>query len=202
MQIVIWSIGEDQKSFERIPHLFDFHLKAYYVCKVVTWKLFTRLYFDRMLIRCNIFVELEHLILFNTFDKYHNFIYFRINIKLIVQRQFMSRCSHAASTPIIIKLTCVFFTSASDTKFLDDPDELEVYGKEVQKSGTHLASYSFEVCISSTKFLTMMCSIERFHWRHAVDQHGRRIAQTDLDIQGSHADHALEPRMEKFMEKP
>ena len=47
-------------------------------------------------------------------------------------------------------------------------------------------------------------SIERFHWRHAV-----RIAQADLDIQGSHAHHActwsscaLEPRMEKFMEKP
>ena len=35
-----------------------------------------------MLILCNIFVELEHFILFNNFDKYHNFIYYRINIKL------------------------------------------------------------------------------------------------------------------------
>ena len=32
--------------------------------------------------------------------------------------------------------------------------------------------------------------IEHFHWHHAVLQHGRRIAQTDLDIQGSHAHHA------------
>ena len=31
-------------------------------------------------------------------------------------------------------------------------------------------------------------SIER--WRHAVFQHGRRIVQTDLDIQGSHAHYA------------
>nr|XP_054773203.1 cleavage and polyadenylation specificity factor subunit 1-like [Lytechinus pictus] len=37
---------------------------------------------------------------------------------------------------------------ASDTKFLDDPDELEVYGKEVQKTGTQLTSYSFEICDS------------------------------------------------------
>ena len=28
-------------------------------------------------------------------------------------------------------------------------------------------------------------AIVRFHWRHAVHQHGRQIAQTDLDIQGS-----------------
>ena len=33
------------------------------------------LYFDSILILCNIFVELEHFILFNNFDKYHNFIY-------------------------------------------------------------------------------------------------------------------------------
>ena len=33
--------------------------------------------------------------------------------------------------------------------------------------------------------------IERFHWRHAVLQHGRQIAQTDLDIQGRHVQHAL-----------
>ena len=33
--------------------------------------------FDSMLILCNIFVELEHFILFN---KYHNLIYYRINI--------------------------------------------------------------------------------------------------------------------------
>ena len=32
--------------------------------------------------------------------------------------------------------------------------------------------------------------IERFQWRHAVLQHGSRIVQTDLDIQGSHAHHA------------
>ncbi|XP_071482088.1 cleavage and polyadenylation specificity factor subunit 1-like [Diadema antillarum] len=37
---------------------------------------------------------------------------------------------------------------ASDTAFLDDADELEVYGKEIQKTGTHLASYSFEICDS------------------------------------------------------
>ena len=36
-------------------------------------------YFDSMLILCNIFVEVEHFILFNNFDKYHNFIYYRIN---------------------------------------------------------------------------------------------------------------------------
>ena len=51
-----------------------------------------------MLILCNIFVALEHFILFNNFDKYHNFIYYRINIELMVHREFMSRCSHAAST--------------------------------------------------------------------------------------------------------
>ena len=44
-----------------------------------------------MLILCNIFV--------NNFDKYHNFFYYRINIKLMVHRQFISKCSHAASTP-------------------------------------------------------------------------------------------------------
>ena len=33
-------------------------------------------------------------------------------------------------------------------------------------------------------------SVDRIHWRHAVLQHGRRIVQTDLDIQGSHAHHA------------
>ena len=49
--------------------------------------------------------------------------------------------------------------------------------------------------------------IERFHRLHAVLQHGRRIAQTELDIQGSHKHHsahdhhALEPRMEKYMKK-
>ena len=51
-----------------------------------------------MLIVCNVFAELEHFILFNNFDKYHNFIYYRINIKLMFHREFMSRCSHAAST--------------------------------------------------------------------------------------------------------
>ena len=63
---------------------------------------FLRLYFDSMLILCNIFVKLEHFILFNKFDKYHNFFYYRINIKLMVHRQFMSRCSHAASTPLYL----------------------------------------------------------------------------------------------------
>ena len=38
-------------------------------------------YCDSMLILCNIFVELEHFILFNKFDKYHNFIHYLINIK-------------------------------------------------------------------------------------------------------------------------
>ena len=41
---------------------------------------FLCLYFDSMLILCNIYVEFEHFILFNKFDKYHNFIYNRINI--------------------------------------------------------------------------------------------------------------------------
>ena len=44
-----------------------------------------------MFILSNIFVELEHFILFNNVDKYHNFIYYRINITLMVHRQFMSR---------------------------------------------------------------------------------------------------------------
>ena len=35
-----------------------------------------------------------------------------------------------------------------------------------------------------------MAPIERFHWCHTVLQHGRRIAQTDLDIQSNHAHHA------------
>ena len=54
---------------------------------------------DSMLILCYIFVELEHIILFNNFDKYNNFIYGKINIKLMVRMKFMSRCSRAASTP-------------------------------------------------------------------------------------------------------
>ena len=32
------------------------------------------LYFDSILILCNIFVVLEHFILFNNFDNYHIFI--------------------------------------------------------------------------------------------------------------------------------
>ena len=40
-----------------------------------------------MLILCNIFVQLEHIILFNNFEKYHNFNYYRININLMVHRQ-------------------------------------------------------------------------------------------------------------------
>ena len=42
----------------------------------------------------------------------------------------------------------------------------------------HICSYS------------KMNAIERSHWRYAVLQHGLWIAQTDLDIQGSHAHHA------------
>ena len=45
---------------------------------------FLCLYFDSVLILCNIFVELEHLIISNNSDKYH-----RINIKLMVHRQSM-----------------------------------------------------------------------------------------------------------------
>ncbi|XP_072014167.1 cleavage and polyadenylation specificity factor subunit 1-like isoform X2 [Amphiura filiformis] len=37
---------------------------------------------------------------------------------------------------------------ASDVTLVEDPDELEVYGKEEKKSGTQLTSYSFEVCDS------------------------------------------------------
>ncbi|KAJ8041183.1 Cleavage and polyadenylation specificity factor subunit 1 [Holothuria leucospilota] len=37
---------------------------------------------------------------------------------------------------------------ASDLDFLEDPEELEVYGKEVSKSGNQVSSYSFEVCDS------------------------------------------------------
>ena len=59
---------------------------------------FLCLYFDSMLNLSNIFVELEHFILFIKFDKYHNFIYYKINIKLMVHRQFISTCSHAAGT--------------------------------------------------------------------------------------------------------
>ena len=44
---------------------------------------------------CNIFVELEHFIPFNNFDKYHNFIYHRINIKLMVHRPFMPCCKYS-----------------------------------------------------------------------------------------------------------
>ena len=36
---------------------------------------------------------------------------------------------------------------------------------------------------------THMNNIERFHLCHTVLQHGRRMAQTDLDIQGSHTHH-------------
>ena len=64
---VIWSFGKRPEIFRENSRLFDFHLKAYYVCCVCT------------LTVCNIFVELEHFILFNNFDKYHNFIYYRIN---------------------------------------------------------------------------------------------------------------------------
>ena len=53
------------------------------------------MYFDSILILCNIFVEFEHLIPFNKFDKYYNFIYHRINIKLMVHRQFMSCCKYS-----------------------------------------------------------------------------------------------------------
>ena len=37
----MWSIGKGSGIFRQYSHLFDFHLKAYYmyVC-IVTWKLF------------------------------------------------------------------------------------------------------------------------------------------------------------------
>ena len=37
---VIWSVGKGSEIFRENFHMFDFHLKAYYVC-IVTWKLFT-----------------------------------------------------------------------------------------------------------------------------------------------------------------
>ena len=37
---VIWSFGKGSEIFRENSHLFDFHLKAYYVC-IVIWKLFT-----------------------------------------------------------------------------------------------------------------------------------------------------------------
>ena len=36
----MWSIGKGSQIFWEYSHLFDFHLKAYYVC-IVTWKLLT-----------------------------------------------------------------------------------------------------------------------------------------------------------------
>ncbi len=56
-------------------------------------------------------------------------------------------------------------TTASDVALVEDPDELEVYGKEEKRAGTQLTSYSFEV--SSTilecelnwgKFVVWICS--------------------------------------------
>ena len=49
------------------------HILHSYYCPTYA---FLCLYFDRMLIFCNIFFEIEHLILFNNFDKYQNFIYY------------------------------------------------------------------------------------------------------------------------------
>ena len=37
---VLWSIGKGSEIFRENSHLFDFHLKAYYVC-IAIWKLFT-----------------------------------------------------------------------------------------------------------------------------------------------------------------
>ena len=59
---------------------------------------FLCLCFDSKLILCNILVKLQHVILFSYFDKHHNFIYYMINIKLMVQRLCISTCSHVAST--------------------------------------------------------------------------------------------------------
>lgn len=42
-----------------------------------------------------------------------------------------------------MSVVCIF--SASDVALVEDPDELEVYGREEKKSGTQLTSYSFEV---------------------------------------------------------
>ena len=61
-------------------------------CTVNT--VFLSLYFDSMLILsclCNIFV-IEHFILISYFETYHNFIYYMINITLMVQMQFISTC--------------------------------------------------------------------------------------------------------------
>ena len=54
-----------------IPELILSHMYYSFLCK----------YFDSMLILCNTFVELEHFILFNNFYKYHNLIYYWINLK-------------------------------------------------------------------------------------------------------------------------
>ena len=60
-------------------------------------------------------------ILLNNFDKYHNFICYRVNMK---QSQFMSTSSHAASTPSLISRTgrrkgCVFENSSSSPKLCE-----------------------------------------------------------------------------------
>ena len=44
---------------------------------------------------------------------------------------------------LFMSVVCIFL--ASDVALVEDPDELEVYGKEEKKSGTQLTSYSFEV---------------------------------------------------------
>ena len=60
---------------------------------------------DSVLILCNIFVKLEHLILFNNFDNVPQLHLLQDKHNLMVHRQFMSRCSHAASTPCYLQLT-------------------------------------------------------------------------------------------------
>ena len=50
-------------------------------------------------------------------------------------------------------------------------------------TGRFLPGMWFVYILKPNNFLI---DIEHFHWRHAVLQHGHRIAQTDLDIQGSH----------------
>ena len=108
---VIWSFGKrGQTSFERIHicliSIWKHIMYAYSYMKIIHLKCalivsveyaFLCLYFDSMLILCNI-IKLEHFIHFSYFDKYHNFIYYMIN--LMVQRQFIwPTCNHVASTP-------------------------------------------------------------------------------------------------------
>ena len=67
------------------------------------------LYFGSMLILCNIFVKLEHFILFKNFEKYHNFIYYMINIKLMVH----STCQDVVMLRVLHIIFKLYFCSSS-----------------------------------------------------------------------------------------